>query len=434
MKNKKIGFLAVLPFLMLAGCGEAAPAADENNKQQDNNQKNEDKEVLDEGNTAVQFEEIENLVMINKKAQDYIDAMKEQEKQSTRPYYFDALDGIDNVNVKNMLNQNDNPKTNRPIHISWTSALNDDTIKLVLCKDWKFNDVVKYDVNDNSCDIDNLLRNTTYYYRLENDDKSIQSQVQKFTTADYTRTINLQKVSNVRDEGGYISSFGNVRTNQEIFYRGSEINDAAFTADGSSHSKNVDDKMLQVQKEVLKIAKELDFRREDVITPNNKAGKSALDTDVTPVEYTRIAFTSYAEFITAPNTRQDNAIVDGFNLLATATKEAPIYFHCWGGADRTGATGFFLNGLLGLSYTDLIIDFELTTQNNSLRSHREATQKYDFPDMLRAIKADPNYSEDKTIAEFCYDWLVANGVAAEKLEQIRKTMIPGYQPGMAQTL
>lgn len=36
----------------------------------------------------------------------------------------------------------------------------------------------------------------------------------------------------------------------------------------------------------------------------------------------------------------------------------PMYFHCIGGVDRTGAVAFILNGLLGVSRNDLEIDWE----------------------------------------------------------------------------
>ena len=38
----------------------------------------------------------------------------------------------------------------------------------------------------------------------------------------------------------------------------------------------------------------------------------------------------------------------------------PIIFHCIGGADRTGAVGFILNALLGVSDDELDKDWEIT--------------------------------------------------------------------------
>ena len=45
-----------------------------------------------------------------------------------------------------------------------------------------------------------------------------------------------------------------------------------------------------------------------------------------------------------------------------ADREAyPIYYHCWGGADRTGAIAYLLGAFLGMSKRDLIDDYEMTS-------------------------------------------------------------------------
>ena len=41
-------------------------------------------------------------------------------------------------------------------------------------------------------------------------------------------------------------------------------------------------------------------------------------------------------------------------------KNYPIYFHCIGGADRTGSLAYVLNGILGVDKHDLDVDWETT--------------------------------------------------------------------------
>ena len=41
-------------------------------------------------------------------------------------------------------------------------------------------------------------------------------------------------------------------------------------------------------------------------------------------------------------------------------KNYPIYFHCIGGADRTGTLAYVLNGVLGVARHDLETDWEST--------------------------------------------------------------------------
>ena len=416
MQNKKNVLLLLVPFLLFASCHGGSTV-------------DPDVEVLDEGNTYVEFAEIDNLVMINAKAQAYIDAMKEQEEQSYQPYHLVGLDGIDDIEVGDMLNQSNNSK-NRPIVISWDKGDMDyDRIDLVLCKDWKFNETDHYPTARTSVSIDNLFRATTYYYRLENEDGSIISQTHKFTTGDYTRTINFdgdpnlgQTIYNVRDLGGYMTSFG-VRTNQGLIYRGSEMNGADFTVDGHRHRRNVDDVVIEKNDTILQIGCELDLRTAS--GSNNQTVCPLGD----HIEYVRTPFNSYAGFVRDPDNGTPGTFETAVSKIANAD-EKHVYYHCWGGADRTGALSFFLNGMLGVSLTDLYIDFELTTQHNSLRSHLTPNGGYDFPGTLVAIRNLDYYSEEMTLAELCKEFFIRNGISEETVEHIRSFMIPGYYTGM----
>lgn len=433
MKNK-IMLLLVAPFLALSACSGGSSS-----KQGSSIDPN--IEVLDQGNTQVAFNEIDNLVMINEKAQLYIDAMHEQEEKiedQTRRFYLNGLDGNDTVDVSKFLSQSDASK-NRPIVISWDKGDMDyEEIKLALCKDWKFEEgtVEYFDAEDDKVELINLLRAKTYYYRLETEDKSIISQTQKFETADYVRKMNFdhagalnETIYNVRDLGGYMTSFG-VRTNQGLIYRGSEINGEDFTDGGNRHKKNVDDLVMEKQAKVFKIGCELDLR---AASGANNMTESALNTPDFPVDYVRTPFNSYASFINDPDNGTPGTLKAAFDVLANADQKT-VYYHCWGGADRTGALSFFLNGLCGVSLTDLYIDFELTTQHNSLRSHLKATGSYDFPAMLTAIKALDYYDEDMTLAELSKKFLMEHGIEEETLEKIRSFMIPGYEEGMEEVL
>lgn len=436
MKKTKLILLIAAPVLLLSACnsgsGNGSSSIDPNI------------EVLDPGNTTVSFNEISNLVLLNEKAQTYIDAMHEQEnaiEDQTRRFYLNGLDGNDTVDVSTYLKQQD-ASDNRPIEISWDKgAMDYEDIKVALCHDWKFEEgkVEYFDAEDDKVKIDNLKRATTYYYRLETEDKSIISQTQKFTTADYVRKINWkhagalkETIYNVRDLGGYMTSFG-VRTNQGLIYRGSEINGADFTADGQQHKRNVDDLVLEKQAKVLKIGCELDLRAEKAVSPDNKNNISSISTEDLPVDYVRTSFNSYSSFINDPDNGVPGTLKTAFDVIANAD-EKHVYYHCWGGADRTGALSFFLNGLCGVSLTDLYIDFELTTQHNSLRSHLKANGSYDFPAMLRTIKALPYYDENMTLAELSKKFLMENGIEEETLEKIRGFMIPGYTTGMEEVL
>ena len=69
-----------------------------------------------------------------------------------------------------------------------------------------------------------------------------------------------------------------------------------------------------------------------------------------------------------------------------------MYFHCHGGSDRTGTLAFLLEGLLGVSESDLSKDFELTYYSGSSRKRNGSTGWFYKP-MVQYIRSfDPNGS------------------------------------------
>ncbi|EKC72982.1 protein tyrosine/serine phosphatase, partial [human gut metagenome] len=48
-------------------------------------------------------------------------------------------------------------------------------------------------------------------------------------------------------------------------------------------------------------------------------------------------------------------------VIDAVTHREPVYFHCTAGADRTGTLACVLEGLLGMSQSDIDKDYELTT-------------------------------------------------------------------------
>ena len=118
-----------------------------------------------------------------------------------------------------------------------------------------------------------------------------------------------------------------------------------------------------------------------------------------------------------------------FEALANA-EEKHVYFHCWGGADRTGTIAFLLNAICGVSYTDLIIDFEITSQTNNKRCHMHNSSSAHFPKFLYEFTQMEGFDFEKTVNENAVTLLKKVGVSDETIEACRKVMIPGYETGM----
>ena len=427
---------------------------------------------------------------------DYIDQMKEQEAKITHPDRVDPLfcnmtweeasklsdkgDGTKysesqsgGVDVCQILNRNQSYE-NKPVEIKWEKGDKDfSEAKVVfwskLDKSDKREAAVDVSGEKASAKLANLFINTPYYFQVVNGEEA--SQMKDFVTGDYSRMITMGKISNVRDMGGHTTSYG-VQTNQGLIYRGGEIAPKAFSDGGNSHSANWTGKDAEagqkVQEEVLNIGLELDLRTksgsgsmtaselnwEGEWKQENKnpslANVAAAGNVNGKAQYVRCSINSYDSFITDQNRKSeaDNAgrdlIVEIFDYLANADQQH-VFFHCWGGADRTGVTGFLINAICGVSYTDAIIDFELTTLTNNKRCHMHNSQNAHFPKFLNLFtstytfkRADESgaeqeyvytFEEDKTLRYNADNLLKAMGVKAETLEKIRGIMLPGYAEG-----
>ncbi|MBR5996862.1 MAG: tyrosine-protein phosphatase, partial [Bacilli bacterium] len=306
----------------------------------------------------VQFKELESNVGVTSEVKTYIDAMHEQEKNITYPhrisYLFGptdlkkmndkaetgdnqinyAADETGGVDVCQYLNNKQKYK-NEPIQLKWEKG--DKDFSEAKVRYWTQLD--KSDVNEvavnadgESASLPNLMRATNYYYQLV--DGNDASQMGTFQTADYTRVMTMGDVNNVRDLGGYMTSYG-VRTRQGLIFRGYEINEGQFSHSGT-HQKTYSEAVQLVAERDMHLGLELDLRAVSG-TYQGKQDHSAVE----GVEYKRCAINSYAGFITDPNKTSESENADRnlpqeiFEALANA-EEKHVYFHCWGGADRTG--------------------------------------------------------------------------------------------------
>ena len=401
----------------------------------------------------VNFQELESNVGVTAEVKAYIDAMHEQEKNITYPHRISCLfgptdlqkmagkadsdddhkdypaDETGGVDVCQMLN-NKQKYQNVPIELKWEKGerefSEDATIRYWTEFDKSDVHAVKLEEGGASAKLPNLKRATTYYYQLV--DGEDVSQMGNFETADYTRVMTMGNVNNVRDLGGHMTSYG-VRTRQGLIFRGYEINEGQFSHSGT-HQKTYSEEVQLVAERDMNLALELDLRAKSGTYQGNQE-KSAVE----GVEYKRCAINSYDDFIKDPNKTSESENADRnlpqeiFEALANA-EEKHVYFHCWGGADRTGTIAFLLNAICGVSYTDLIIDFEITSQTNNKRCHMHNSSSAHFPKFLYEFTQMEGFDFEKTVNENAVTLLKKVGVSDETIEACRKVMIPGYETGM----
>ena len=380
----------------------------------------------------------EDTSMVSEKVKAYVDAMREQEKSLADPYKYDDLFGENGITVENFLDEGDVAGQNRTVsgsipdrsdksmgvNLSYTlseelEASDPKTIKIVVSKNSDLSDAKEIYTTLRTVNVNNLFVNTEYYWQVQVG--SVYSEIGTFKTGDYPRWITARPMYNVRDNGGYMTVSGK-RVKQGLVYRGGEITNRTW----QEHLLTNAESSKKAFREVMNIGVELDLRGPSDIGDGYNACAFAENEDI---DYVQLAIKSYEQTFT--QTRSNVAPI--FEILKDADKK-PVYYHCYGGADRTGTIGFLLNGLLGVSYTDLVIDFELTSyssiNNEHIRNHIPGHQhQYDrWPKLIEQLQTDTTggyaYDASLPLHENIENFLVkACSVPQETINTIRSIML-----------
>lgn len=111
-------------------------------------------------------------------------------------------------------------------------------------------------------------------------------------------------------------------------------------------------------------------------------------------------------------------------VIDAVTHREPVYFHCTSGADRTGTLACVLEGLLGMSQSDIDKDYELTcfysgTGTDSIARRRNESE---WKRLLNAINA----VSGKTFRDKCVHFAVGTcGMSMADINAFRAAMIDG---------
>ena len=365
------------------------------------------------------------ICMVNDKVKEYSDGIYAQrdaaganaadEDKIVSPLYGETM------KVGQYKGDYDECKT---IELSFTldESIKDEKVTLKYWVEGDDTHAIELEPVDGKVTLQNLFRSTVYEWQVETESGK-KSKVATFETGDYVRFLNVGSIPNFRDNGGWTTVDGK-RVKQGLVYRGFELNDHRLS---NGHAQNVmgdDDPGKDVFVKDLGIRAEIDLRSDseaDNITrcAMNKTDVTESDPDF--VSYERIKVGSYATGL-KENKAEYKKIFEDY--LANADQK-PVYYHCYGGADRTGTIGFMLGAILGMSYSDLIIDYEATTFSNNLKEHdRDSDQYTHFPAMLTEIQGWSFYSADKPLSEVIETYLVQEcGVAQAKINKIRDIML-----------
>ena len=178
----------------------------------------------------------------------------------------------------------------------------------------------------------------------------VPSPIGMFRTEDVVpRWIEIEgNVGNIRDLGGRLA-MGGCRVRQAMAYRGQGLNNNSVTCEepGKNRLTVEDAKYLAG---VLGIRTDLDLRGE-----GETAGM--VESPLGPgVELVKNPSYCYKDIFLDKGKK---AMAENFRVFCDR-KNYPVYFHCIGGADRTGALAYVLNGVLGVGRSELETDWEAT--------------------------------------------------------------------------
>ena len=437
MKNTKLVILSLSMVALLAAC------------------QNTPKKVYN-----IKLNSVENATMVTSNVKQYIDDMKKQEVQYKaeggdiyKIWDLYGDDGIDidedfhkvkdenrvyldtgEVNGKNATVRGKTPdrsdkNTGVDLVFNVVEGHEAEEYKVLVSQNENFENAKVYTTKETSINVKNLFVNTQYYWKVETNND--ESEIGTFTTGDYIRWISARPLFNVRDNGGFMTDSGK-RVKQGLVYRGGEITIKTW----GDHALTATEESKQIFREDMGMVGgiEIDLRGTGDIGDGYKANAFAEDGDIA---YEMLAIKSYNETFSkngsgATNpTQARQTVAKIFEHLKEADKK-PVYYHCYGGADRTGTLGFLLNGLLGVSYSDLVIDFELTSyssiNNEHIRSHLRDHQYDHWRNLINFVKTDTTngyaYNENAPLKENIYNLLnIGCKIPSETLDTIRDIMI-----------
>ena len=245
------------------------------------------------------------------------------------------------------------------------------------------------------------------------------SEIRTFIVEDVPpRWIALEgRTKNMRDLGGWRTTDGK-RVRYGMVFRGEAMNDNSVSGDVPGRNRlTVED--VEFLTRTLGIKTELDLRtgREVSSMKGSPMGPS--------VTYVHRSSLAYKEIFSPEGMK---AMGENFRLFCDK-KNYPVFFHCIGGADRTGSLAYVLNGALGVAKEDLERDWELTFYPDIPNvvdnlTGKRFTDSTDWRSSSHFDDGFAKYAKDgDTLRDRICAYLKDCGVTENEIKQVREIML-----------
>ena len=291
-----------------------------------------------------------------------------------------------------------------PVEVFWTQDIFADEQKIMWSESPDFAECVIKSVPTESAsyEIYNLIPGRTYYCKVEATEydglQTTELANFSFNTTGQMRHLKAEGTANVRDLGGWPTASGKPIKYGKLF-RGAEWN--------GGH--NLEPEAIEALRRVG-IKAELDLRSD---SEAKSITKSVLGNDIS---YKRTALgqtQSHMEGLTNAKATYKNALQYVFSCVKN---DKPVYFHCAIGRDRTGTLAFLLEGVLGMSKSDIYKDYELTNFSyfNTPCSKGQ----------LDAMFAEVEALEGETLEQKFHKYLTSYfGITSKSIDDFRAKML-----------
>ena len=307
-----------------------------------------------------------------------------------------------------------------PVHtITWTADASAGALNLKVWEsDWSRD--YSLSAGASSQDLTNLVPGREYHYKVTATSGGKTVAEGSFKTKGMLHQVYFEpNVRNGRDLGGWKGLNGKTVAFRKI-YRGGRLDGKYMNSTGKA----------EMRAEGIKA--EVDLREEEDVP-----SKSPLGSDIT---FFAPGFESgYNEMVK----RNKPKVKETFCFVVQCLREnKPVYFHCAAGRDRTGTLAILIEGVLGVSESDMAKDYELTyfspsewsmskkkdendnyikdENGNYVYYYNHTRNNYSYPSVRKTIFEE---TDSGTYQERIVKYLLQIGVPQKDIDDLRAMML-----------